>query len=90
MPATETFDQFACIIGGSRQLADQAGELEGFSISFLLISLPLAGSWFFCGDTVVIIGETPSRSSLTHKLPDTLNKTWDTSVCRTVANRKRN
>jgi|GEM_PF-6694828 len=59
-------------------------------MSFLLISVTLVGSWLFFGDTVVIIGETPSRSSLTHKLPDTLNKTWDTSVCRTVANRKRN
>ena len=34
----------------------------GLSISFSLTSLPLAGSWFFFGDTVVIIGETPSRS----------------------------
>ena len=35
---------------------------SGFSISFSLISLTLAGSWFFFGDTVVIIGETPSQS----------------------------
>lgn len=59
-------------------------------MSFLLISVTLVGSWLFFGDTVVIIGETPSSSSLTHKLPDALNKTWDASVCRTVANRKRN
>ena len=45
---------------------------SGFSISFLLISLTLLGSWPFFGDTVVIIGETPSDQSLTHKLPDTL------------------
>ena len=29
--------------------------------SFSAISLTLAGSWFFFGDTVVIFGETPSR-----------------------------
>ena len=30
-------------------------------------------SWPFFGDTVVIIGETPSDQSLTHKLPDADN-----------------
>lgn len=29
-------------------------------MSFLLISVTLVGSWLFFGDTVVIIGETPS------------------------------
>ena len=68
----QAFDQLACIINGSRQLADQAGELKDFSISFSLISLTLAGSWFSSVTPQSLSVKLLLDQSLTHKLPDTL------------------